>query len=641
MQNQQRILNKSSRVGCENENDFVSNHETPDGSFTFLHDMEDLHKIDENNTDTSQSLPARPFREQTFTENPKHLELKESQDVALQLESELSPQILTRYNKFGKWKAYENISSESACFSFLPDILFKWRNIVSRPFTLYPFVCLQLCWGELILLILMTVGTLGLGGFLFIMDSMYYDEDLGLFSSVLLALSFATAGKNTIFHLFLGMPFEREIIFHKFLAFLEIGVSTAHGLVKGMDKEVSLSGLILCILCGSMILSSFFYIRRYCYRLFYLLHILMVPAIITYAVIHKAAGVIIGVGFWGLDVVIRIFLIIRFKYLTEQTQLFLMPGGFIRVEITPKSNKRFRFKAGQYVFINIPGCTWWEWHPFSICNTSYDGKIVLHFKAGGRWTRKIKKYLEKRGQDCMIENTHPSNQTMRDIQHNKLLLTGVRAKRLTALVMVNGPYGCPRVDIDSPKYQNVLLVTGGIGVSPMHSIFNELIIQYIRGRPFVKIKLVWVLREKDLVHVVAGGQNSFLAKHPAKNAVMIDQISFPNIVTSKLTDVVETEIYLTQLTDANIKDTLEMKYKTKVFLRRPDIPAIFETMGQSAADAGRDRVGVLSCCPSRLTNITFRQSQLHSKIYVVQGSGCQEVQKKKVNFHFHSEVFEF
>ena len=640
MQNEEQNLNKSSTVLDEMDSGPNSHADTLGGSVRSNNDKENLPMIPGNEPLTSQFAAKKPSKKAIYVDESAEREVKEETESAHRFEDELSAETLAKYNKYGKWKPYEHISSESAFFSFLPDAMFKWRNIMSRPFTFYPCSCLQLCWGELILLFLMTAGTIGLGVVLYIADAKDRDEALGSFASVLFALSFATAGKNMVFHLFLGMPFERQVIFHKYVAFLGVGIGAAHGFVMGMGEEESMSGLILTILCGAMILFSFFYFRRYCYRLFYLLHILVVPAIIVFAAIHEAGGVVVGAGVWGADVLIRIFLIIRFKYLTEKTELFLMPGGFVRIEITPKTGKRFKFKAGQYVFINVPGCTWWEWHPFSICTTSYDGKIVLHFKAIGRWTRKLKKHLEKKGVECVLEDHRIGSETKEVDVESRKLSTGLLAKKLTALVMLNGPYGCPRVDIDSPKYENVLLVSGGIGVTPMHSIFNELVIQYMRGRPFVKIKLIWALREKDLVHAVAGEENSLLCKGGWKSTQIVEQISYPNIVAFKLKDVVETEIYLTRGADAKIKEALELRYRAKVYLKRPDMTEIFESMGQCAADAGKDRVGVLSCGPSRLIDSAFKESYRHSKRYVLGGKGGKAL-KTKIKFDFHSEVFEF
>ena len=63
-----------------------------------------------------------------------------------------------------------------------------------------------------------------------------------------------------------------------------------------------------------------------------------------------------------------------------------------------------------------------------------------------------------------------------------LLLQGeVGTKRLK--VWVEGPHGKPQVDIWGDRYRMVLLVSGGIGITPMQSICNTLLKQSDAGRP--------------------------------------------------------------------------------------------------------------------------------------------------------------
>lgn len=602
--------------------------------------QDDLAKDSEIKDEENQKSNKKPQSENAEAHEIKNKDETNKENVSIKqadFESELPAEILQKYNKFGPWKAYEHISSESAFFSFLPDALFKWRNIISRPFTLHPFPCFQLCWGEILLLILMTAVSIGLGVILYISDVENRNEALGSFSSLLFAVSFVSSGKNLIFHLVIGMPFERQILFHKYVAFLAVGLAIAHGITKGLHRDESMSGLILTCLCGFMIVNSFFYLRRYCYRLFYIIHVITIPAILVFSLIHEAGAIIIGIGIWLIDVLIRIFLMIKFHLYIEKTEVFLMPGGFIRVEITPKPKKRFKFKSGQYIFINIPASSFWEWHPFSICNTSFDGKIILHFKSLGRWTKGVKKLLEKKGKEVILEIKKPGS-ISKDVESNSLK-EGILVKRLQTKVMINGPYGAPRVDIDSPNYKVVLLVTGGIGITPMHSIFNELVIQYIRGRPFTKIKLIWSLREKDLVDSVAGHKDSLLSRHidPIQT---LKQNTFPNIVTFKLKEVVETEIYITKGGNQEIVNELQSKYRIEAKLGRPKLPKIFQSLGEIAANSGNDRVAVLTCGPSGLISDCYRQSYKHSKHYNVLKSN-EKAKKKKVSFHFHSEVFEF
>jgi ferredoxin-NADP reductase len=66
-------------------------------------------------------------------------------------------------------------------------------------------------------------------------------------------------------------------------------------------------------------------------------------------------------------------------------------------------------------------------------------------------------------------------------------------------IYLDGPYGAPAVDVNSPAYKMFLLVSGGIGITPMQSIANDLMQQHRQGRPMKKIHFVWAVKDLDLV----------------------------------------------------------------------------------------------------------------------------------------------
>lgn len=575
----------------------------------------------------------------TDQEEEPHLRLFKSRIRNFQ--SMLCPQILEKYSKFGPWKPYENSSFESGFFSFVPDAYFKWRNIVTQPLTYYPFVCLKLCYGELIFLTLMTLTTLILGIKFCVSDYKNKAAALGHFASVLFALSFISAGKNLSFQMIIGMPFQRQVMFHKYIAFLGLSVSIAHGIVLGHTKynnSLTSSGMILTLIVCFMICGSFLYVRRNFYRVFYVLHIMSIPALIYYSFKHQAKATLFGALFWGVDLLIRAFLILRFYLYSKSTQVFLMPGGFLRVKVSPKHDRKFKFKAGQIVYVNIPAVSLWEWHPFAVCTTSFDRDLIVHFKVFGGWTERVRKLCKTKGKEKFIKK-----QTLKlpniNRTNDSANCNDCKVKVLDTLVLINGPYGCPRVNVDSPKYKVFLLITGGIGVTNIHSIFNELVIQHIRGRPFVKIKLVWALRKRDLVHVVAGQRNSVLGQLP-RSIWKVKKASFENVITFKINEVIETEIHITQGADQNIKADLERQYRIKVTLGRPDLGEVFESLGSLSAKHDCKRVGVLTCGPEELIYDCYRQSFKSSRVYVnTMKDGSKK--KKKVTFDFHNQVLEF
>nr|WP_297330168.1 NADPH oxidase family protein [Pseudoalteromonas sp.] len=55
-------------------------------------------------------------------------------------------------------------------------------------------------------------------------------------------------------------------------------------------------------------------------------------------------------------------------------------------------------------------------------------------------------------------------------------------------VFIDGPYGSPEVDIDGDKYKMFLLISGGIGITPLQSFCNQLVYEKdLEGRPVKKV----------------------------------------------------------------------------------------------------------------------------------------------------------
>jgi len=117
-----------------------------------------------------------------------------------------------------------------------------------------------------------------------------------------------------------------------------------------------------------------------------------------------------------------------------------------------------------YVIVNFPQVSDHEWHPFSLSSSPLDDLSCLHVKSmtQGSFTNKL----------------HNVAQTIRE----------------SDLVMnVEGPYG-PRLELDS--FQSVLLVAGGIGVTPMVSTMRYLVqqAQMQKQGALQRLHLIWIAR---------------------------------------------------------------------------------------------------------------------------------------------------
>ncbi len=68
---------------------------------------------------------------------------------------------------------------------------------------------------------------------------------------------------------------------------------------------------------GGMALLSNYYMRKYCFHVFHVLHFIINALIITCGIIHGTTYAFYGMGVWGLDLIIRIILICKHKKLVK------------------------------------------------------------------------------------------------------------------------------------------------------------------------------------------------------------------------------------------------------------------------------------------------------------------------------------
>ncbi|EOA17991.1 hypothetical protein CARUB_v10006425mg [Capsella rubella] len=130
------------------------------------------------------------------------------------------------------------------------------------------------------------------------------------------------------------------------------------------------------------------------------------------------------------------------------------PGKVLTLQMSRPKN--FKYKSGQYMFVNCPAVSPFEWHPFSITSTPQEDFLSVHIKSLGDWTEAIQGVFSE------VSKPSPAGGT----------LHGADSPRFPR-IMLDGPYGAPAQDYK--KYEVVLLIGLGIGATPMISIIKEII----------------------------------------------------------------------------------------------------------------------------------------------------------------------
>ncbi|XP_010536571.1 PREDICTED: respiratory burst oxidase homolog protein C [Tarenaya hassleriana] len=137
------------------------------------------------------------------------------------------------------------------------------------------------------------------------------------------------------------------------------------------------------------------------------------------------------------------------------------PGNVLALHMSRPDN--FRYKSGQYMFVNCAAVSPFEWHPFSITSAPQDDYLSVHIKCLGDWTRALKGVFSE---VCRPPPAGVSGILRADMMH------GANNPDFPK-VMIDGPYGAPAQDYK--KYEVVLLVGLGIGATPMISIVKDIV----------------------------------------------------------------------------------------------------------------------------------------------------------------------
>ncbi|GMF12910.1 unnamed protein product [Phytophthora lilii] len=481
-------------------------------------------------------------------------------------------------------------------------------------------------------------------------------QESGSLPVIAMIAVFALAVRNNSILLTLtGLPFERALLYHKFFGVVALLLAGLHGLAWVLQDEGvaiarrrrrlrddgeplmerKLSGALCFYLMAALWVFSWSPIRRRFYEAFLRMHWLLFIGIVAFAIIHGAGGVVIGLIPWALDLVFRHGYLVQ-KYFRggllnifrcksgdaskpgvisqQQVSMSHLPGDILRIQfprVRSDTGESFKYEAGQYVFICVPKISLLEWHPFTISSSPNEVLVTIHIKALGDWTKKLL---------AAVPFTSDGNQQVVPAQFP---------------ILVDGPYGSVSIHIDNPKtYSHVALFSGGIGITPMQSIANQLFFDFHhRDRQALKkVHFVWSVRERAVVEAMMNAQfvedRKQLQGHTP--AFLPDDLlsAGPNGGSTSPSDVFKSEFFLTKAqpdlenpVDRHLQHCL--RYNT-----RPDVADVLKTLGQDAQKHCKKRVAVLVCGPSALVKDVINQAMKLERT-------------SKIKYDVHTECFDF
>ena len=203
------------------------------------------------------------------------------------------------------------------------------------------------------------------------------------------------------------------------------------------------SGIVALGLFWIISLLSMPLIRKRSYEVFQLGHLLMFPMIGllcahgTHALLQAPM-----LGYWlafpALLVIFeRSWRLVR-GFMSVPARARVLDNETVEITCKNPNGRDWRYSAGQYILLQIPKMSVFQWHPFTISSCRGD-VLQVHVKLDGDWTNKLA--------DILSEDEE------------------IR-------VSIDGPFGAPAQRFYDYDYS--IIVGGGIGITPFSAILTDL-----------------------------------------------------------------------------------------------------------------------------------------------------------------------
>ncbi|KAJ6347382.1 hypothetical protein OIU76_003959 [Salix suchowensis] len=145
-------------------------------------------------------------------------------------------------------------------------------------------------------------------------------------------------------------------------------------------------------------------------------------------------------------------------YTVRLLKVAIYPGNVLALQMSKPP--QFRYKSGQYMFVQCPAVSPFEWHPFSITSAPGDDYLSVHIRQLGDWTQELRRVFSE-ACECPVAGK------------SGLLRADETTKKILPKLLIDGPYGAPAQDYRN--YDVLLLVGLGIGATPFISILKDLL----------------------------------------------------------------------------------------------------------------------------------------------------------------------
>ncbi|KAJ7268158.1 NADPH oxidase [Mycena haematopus] len=178
----------------------------------------------------------------------------------------------------------------------------------------------------------------------------------------------------------------------------------------------------------------------------------------------------------------RILREVRSRHITYIHKVIQHPSKVMELQIKKEKTKT---RAGEYIFINCPEISYFQWHPFTLTSAPEEDYISVHIRVEGDFTTALAKAV-----GCDFESKKGAE--------GGAAVVNPPINRALPRIMVDGPFGtCSEEFLN---FETVLLVGAGIGVTPFASILKTIWYRMnnfsgAKATRLSKVYFTWVIRD--------------------------------------------------------------------------------------------------------------------------------------------------
>ncbi|CAA6657162.1 unnamed protein product [Spirodela intermedia] len=275
-------------------------------------------------------------------------------------------------------------------------------------------------------------------------------------TSSILPLAGLTSEGSIKYHIWLGTPSWSSLPFTAYCTlstgqqkFMAIRRRFHEQMLEWANTGESYVAGELALLCGLVLWATTLQrVRRKMFELFFYSHQLYV-FFLFFFLLH------VGIGFFCLILPgVYLFMIDRFlRFLQSRGRVRLVSARLLpgdSIELNFAKSPSLEYNPLSNVFVNVPAVSRLQWHPFTVSSNSNlePDTLSVIIKKEGSWTQKLHQ-----------------------------VLASSPPERLE--VALEGPYG--PVSNSFSRYNSLVLISGGSGITPFISIIREFIFRSATG----------------------------------------------------------------------------------------------------------------------------------------------------------------